>query len=44
MFLTDLWIILPDWLFYGLLRLIGVDRETAHEWLCESWGCRCDQR
>lgn len=41
MFLTDLWVVLPDWAFYGLLRLLGVSREAAHEWLCETWGCRC---
>lgn len=41
MYLTDLWLLLPDRAFYFLLRLCGVTQEAAHEWLCEAWGCRC---
>lgn len=39
--LTDLWLVLPEWLFRLIQRWLGVSDEALHEWLCDALGCRC---
>lgn len=41
-YLTDLWLLTPDWLFRRIQRWLGITDEGMHEYLCEGWGCRCD--
>lgn len=40
--LTDLWLVTPDWLFRWMKRRLEITDEVMHEWLCDSFGCRCD--
>lgn len=40
MHLSDLWLITPDWIFWPMIRWLGLE-DTMHKWLCEAWGCRC---